>query len=117
MRHDRAMPDAGMDVEPGLAIASEADELLGRDVIARRCQRHDKAFAVEWIKQLAAVGMIVRTPDQRAFAGRGWAIRSRRFRPGAPGEEIAVADRVVARIERLALPPEFKKPLGNTALV
>src|SRR5215831_18294961 len=34
MRHDRAMPDARMDVGPGLAVAPEAIECLGRDIVA-----------------------------------------------------------------------------------
>ena len=62
MRHDRAMPDARMDVGPGLAVAPEAIECLGRDIVAWERDRHNKALAVELVKHLAAVRVIIGTP-------------------------------------------------------
>jgi hypothetical protein len=60
--------------------------------------------------------VIVRPPDESAFAHRR-AMGSGLFGPGAPGKQIRVANRVVARVKRLALPPEFEQTLGDAALV
>src|SRR6516162_1903871 len=67
-RHHRAVPHIRVQVERAAAIAPEADELLRRDIVTRQCQRHYEALALERIEELAAVGMIVGTPDEGALA-------------------------------------------------
>src|SRR5690242_20382172 len=117
MGHDSAMPDIGMDVEAGAPIAPEADELLRSHVVSGQRQGHQEALAVERIEELPAIGMVVRPPDQGLLALAHRAAGRGLLGPVAPAEEIAVADRVVAGIERLALPPELEQAGGHAALV
>src|SRR6516162_440799 len=116
-RDDGAAPDIGMDIEPALAVAPEGGELVGRYIVSRERERHHKALAMQRVEELTAVGMIVRPPDESALARHGHTVGSRLFGPSAPGEQVRVADRVVARVKRLALPPEFEQALGDSALV
>src|SRR5215469_1192397 len=116
-RNNRAVPDVRMDVEAALAVAPKAGEFVRCDIVSRERERHHKALAIQRVEELAAVRMIVRSPDESALARYRRAIGSRLFGPSAPGEEVRVADRVVARVKRLALPPEFEEALGDTTLV
>src|ERR1700745_2804245 len=60
--------------------------------------------------------MIIGPPNQGALARRMDHVFTRLFGPSAPSEEIAVTDRIVARVEHLALPPEFEYALRDPAL-
>src|SRR5579862_6146517 len=117
VRNDGAVPDVGMQVESAAAVTPEGPELLRANVVPWQRQRYDEALPVEWIEELPAVGMIVRTPDERAFACRGGTCRARFLRPLAPAEEIAVAHGVVACVECFAFPPELEQSLGDTTLI
>src|SRR5215469_636414 len=117
MGHDGAMPDVGMDIETGAPVAPEADELLRRHIVAGQRQRHEEALAVKRVEELPAIGMVVRPPDQGLLALAGRAAGGGLLGPVAPAEEIAVADRVVAGVEGLALPPELEQAGGHPALV
>src|SRR5258708_15777183 len=103
-RHDGAVPDVRVDVEPAAAVAPKGHELLRTDVVSRQGKRHDKALAIQRVKELAAIRVIVGAPDQDALAQRTGATCCGLFRPRAPTEEIAVADGVVPSVERVALP-------------
>src|ERR1700730_16971516 len=116
-RHDGAVPDVRVDVEPATAVAPKGHELLRTDVVSRQGERHDKALAIQRIKELAAIRVIVGAPDQRTFAHSTGATRCGLFRPRAPAEEIAVADGVVPGVERVALPAELEQSFGHTALI
>jgi hypothetical protein len=116
-RDDGAVPDIRMDLEPALAVAPEAGEFVGRDIVSRERERHHKALATQRIEELAAVGVIVRPPDESALVRHGRAVGSRLLGPSAPGEQLRAADRGVARVTRLALPPEFEQALGDAAPV
>ena len=93
-RHDRTVPDIGMDIEPTAPVAPKRPEILRFHIVPRQCQRHDKTLAVQRIKQLAAIGVIIGPPDQRALTRSAWSLTRRLFRPVAPAEEVAVADGV-----------------------
>src|SRR6516165_8911803 len=58
-RDDGAVPEIRMDVEPALAVAPEAGEFVGGDIVSRERERHHKALATQRIEELAAVGVIV----------------------------------------------------------
>src|ERR1700688_4316753 len=115
-RHDRSVPHIGMEVQAASAFAPESDEFFRRDVIARQRQRHHETLPLERIEELAAIRVIVRAPDQGALAFFG-AGRRGLFGPVAPAEQIAVAHRVVARVQSLALPAELEHALGDSALI
>src|SRR5215469_8202595 len=117
MGHDGAMPDVGMDVEAPAAVTPEAGELLRRHVIARQRQGHQEALAVQGIEQLPAIGMVIGPPDEGLLPLATRAAGGGLLRPVAPAEEIAVADRIVAGVESLALPPEFEQARGHAALI
>src|SRR5262249_21203996 len=72
---------------------------------------------VERIEELPAVGVIVGAPDERALARPAARLAGGLLRPVAPAEEIAVAHRVIACVERLALPGELERAFGYAALV
>jgi hypothetical protein len=116
-RHDRTVPDVGMDVEPTAPVAPKCPEMLRSHIVPRQCQRHDKTLTVQRVKQLAAIGVIIGSPDQRALTRCARSLTRRLFRPVAPAEEVAVADGVVSGIESLALPPEFEETLRDAALI
>src|SRR5215470_16381625 len=90
----------------------EGDELLGRDLVSGKRERHDEALPAQRKEELPSIGMIVGAPDERALPPCGGTAARRFFRPVAPPEKIAVADRVVARVQGLALPPELEDSLG-----
>src|SRR5260370_42669081 len=115
--HDRPMPDVRMDIESTAAVAPEADEPLRAHIVARERQRHQEGRAAQGIEELAAVGVITGAPDERALARLRLTPRRRFPRPRAPAEEIAVAHRVVAGVERLAAPLELEQPFCDAALV
>src|ERR1700688_305798 len=100
-RHDRSVPHIGMEVQAAAAVAPESDEFFRRDIIARQRQRHHETPALERIKELAAVRVIVRAPDQGALARTACGFGGGLLRPIAPAEQITVAYRVVARIQSL----------------
>ena len=108
-RDDRAVPDVGMDVQAGAAVVQEGRELVRRDIVAGQRQRHDEPLVPGRIEELAAVGMVVSTPDQGALALRRWPLRGGFLRPVAPAEQVAVTDRAVAGVERLAAPPRIRR--------
>ncbi len=116
-RYHRPVPDIRVQIQATRAVAVESHEALRRDVIPRQGERHDETAAVERVEQLPAVGVIVGTPNERPLAlatgraGRGF------LWPVAPAEQVAVTDRVVARVQRLAFPAELEQSLGHAALV
>src|ERR1700730_16643537 len=116
-RHDGAVPDVRVDVEATTAVAPEGYELLRSDVVSRQGERHDKALAIQRIKELAAIRVIVGAPDQRALAQSTGAAGCGLFRPCTPTEEIAVADGVVPGVERVALPAELEQSFGHPPLI
>src|ERR1700733_12222391 len=61
--------------------------------------------------------MVIGAPHESPLARPGRAVACRLFRPIAPAEQIAVADGVVARVKRFALPPELEEPFGDAALI
>ncbi len=87
-RHDRAVPDVRMDIEPAAAAAPERDEPLPlrRHTVPRQGERHDETLAVQRIEQLAAVGVIIGAPDQSLLPQSCRAVGGRLFRPVAPRE-------------------------------
>ena len=117
VRREGAVPDVRADVEAVPTVAPEGDERLGRHVIAGRRERDDEALAVHREDQLAAVGMVVGAPDQRPLAGSRRPVGDGFLGQAAPAEEVAVADGVVARKERVAAPGELEEPLGHPALI
>src|SRR6516162_8699716 len=117
MRHDGAMPDIRVDVEAPAAVAPEAGELLRRHVIAGQRQGHQEALAVQGKEQLPAIGMVIGPPDEGLLPLASRAAGGGLLRPVAPAEEIAVADRIVAGVESLALPPELEQAGGHAALI
>src|SRR5262249_19548148 len=114
-RHDRPMPDIWMDIEAPPAVTQEAHKALWPYIVARQGQRYDKGLALGGVEQLSAVRMIIGPPNQSLLPRFCCAAGRRFFRPGAPGEEIAVADRVVPRVQRFAAPPELENALGDSA--
>src|SRR5262249_30519269 len=73
-REHALVPDIGMHVEPGAAVEPEGPEVLGLHVVAGQRHRHDERLALEREEELAAVGVVVRVPEQDA--GRRRACRS-----------------------------------------
>src|SRR4029453_18847830 len=61
---DAFVPDVRMDVEAVAAVEAEADEVGRLDVVAGEREGHEERFALEWEKELAAIGMVVRMPEQ-----------------------------------------------------
>ena len=80
-RHDRAVPDVRMDVEPAAAVTPERDELLRCHIVPRQGERHDETLAMQRIEQLAAIGMVIGAPDQRLLPQFCRAVGGRLFRP------------------------------------
>src|SRR5262249_25774447 len=78
---------------------------------------HHEALAIQRKEQLAAVGVVVGTPDERALARAAVRLRGRLLRPVTPAEQVAVAHGVVARVQRLALPGELEQALGHAPLI
>src|ERR1039457_5666368 len=76
----------------------------------------EEGVASARIDELAAVGMIVCAPYQRALT-RHFRRAAGFFGPSAPAEQITVADGVVARIQALGAPPELKDSPRHTALI
>jgi len=107
-RYHGAVPDVRMDVETAAPVAIKRDKLFRPYLVARQRQRHDKTLAMQRIKHLAAVGVVIGAPDQRPLARPERPVGSRLLRPIAPSEQIGVADRIVARVKRLALPGKFE---------
>src|SRR5262245_22126606 len=106
-----------MKVDAEAAVAVETGELLRRDVVARKGERHDVGTALPGKEELATVGMVVGMPYQYTRAiGRRGGFRCFVGIP-APADQIAVADRVIAAVENLALPVERKGALGGAALI
>src|SRR5271165_536504 len=116
-RHDRAVPDVRMDIEPAAAVTPERDEPFRCHIVPRHGKRHDETLAMQRIEQLASIWMIIGAPDQRAMTRFRRAAGCRLFRPVAPAEKVAIADGVVPSIEGLAFPPEFENTFGDTALI
>src|SRR5262249_5883643 len=104
-RDHRSVPDAGMDVEAAAAVADEGRELLRRHVVAGHGERQGEGAALQREEELAAVGMIVRAPQQRMLASSRGALGARLLGELAPAEQVAVVHRLVAGIERVAAPP------------
>src|SRR5215472_9462958 len=117
MGHDGAMPDIRLDVEAPAAVAPEAGELLRCHVVARECQGDQEALAAQGKEQLPAIGMVIGPPDEGLLPLATRAAGGGLLRPVAPPEEIAVAHRIVAGVESLALPPEFEQAGGHPALI
>src|SRR6516162_1717769 len=116
-RHDRAVPDVGMNIESAAPVAPKCPEMLRSHIVARQCQRHDETLTVQRIKQLAAIGVIIGPPDQRAVTRSARSLTRRLFRPVAPAKKVAVADGVVSGIKGFAFPPEFEQPRRDAALI
>ena len=114
---DGVVPDVGVQVEGAAAIATEGCEGGRGDVVAGEGEGDDEALARQRREQLAAVRVVVGAPDQGAVARPGRAVGRGVLRPLAPAEQVAVADRVVAGPQGVALPPELEQPLGDAALV
>src|SRR5260370_19942882 len=85
-RHDRPVPHVGMQVQAAVALAPVSHELLRRHIVSRQRQRNDETLPVEGIEQLTTVRVIVRAPDQGAFAQSVAGTRRSLFRPVAPAE-------------------------------
>jgi hypothetical protein len=66
--HNRAMPYIGMQIEPACAVAPKRHKLVWRHIVSRQRQRHHETVPAERIEKLAAVRMIVCSPNQGAFA-------------------------------------------------
>lgn len=111
------MPDIRMNVQALPTITTECDKLFGRDIVTGQCQGHDKALAVGGEEQLAAVGMVIRAPDQSPLTLLRRPIRLGLLGQATPGEQVAAADGVVARVQRVPFPPELEHALGHAALV
>src|SRR5215831_17911265 len=116
-RHDRSVPDVRVEIERAATVAPEGNEFLRRHIITGQGERNDEALAPEGMEQLAAVGVVIGAPDERAFPLFLAALARRFLRPVAPAEQVAVAHGVVARVERLALPFKLEQPLSHSALV
>src|SRR6516162_3681036 len=116
-RHDRAVPDVGMNIESAAPVAPKCPEMLWSHIVARQCQRHDETLTVQRIKQLAAIGVIIGPPYQRAVTRSARSLNRRLFRPVAPAKKVAVADGIVSGIKGFAFPPEFEQPLRDAALI
>src|ERR1700738_385555 len=116
-RHDRPMPNAWMNIKPAAAVTPERNELIRCHVVPRQSERHDKTLAMQRIEQLAAIGMVIGTPDQRLLPLFRGAVGGRLFRPIAPGEQVAVAAySVVPSVKGLAFPPELEHSFGDASL-
>src|SRR3984957_15775294 len=85
-RHDRPMPYVRMQVQTAAAVAPESHELIRRYIVSRRCQRYDETLPVEGIKELTAVRVIVRAPDQGTLAQSVAGARGTLFRPVTPAK-------------------------------
>src|SRR3984893_9395473 len=116
-RHDRSVPDVRMQIKAAATVAEEGDESIRRDVVAWQCKRYHEPLAVERVEELAAVGVIVGTPDQGALAHPARGAGRLLFGPVAPTEQVAVADCIVARVQSLALPAELEQAFDHAALV
>src|SRR5262249_34977817 len=116
-RDDRAGPDAWMDVEAATSVAQEGRELPRRHAVTRQRQRHGEGLALDRPEHLTAVGMIVGAPQQRVLAWHGRAAGARLLGKFAPAEKVAIVDRLVAGIERVAAPPAGEDAFGDAALV
>ena len=61
--HDRPVPNVRMEIESTIAVAPEADELIGRHIVPGQSERYHEAIAIERIEKLAAVRVIISAPD------------------------------------------------------
>src|SRR6266481_4294737 len=58
------VPDVRMQVESLAAVEAEAHEALRPDIVAGQRKRHDEGCRIEREKELPAVGMVIRVPEE-----------------------------------------------------
>src|SRR5882724_2351097 len=116
-RYHRPVPYIGMQVQAAATFAPESQKLFGCYIVSRQRQRNDETLPVERIEELAAVRVIVRTPDKGALARSAKGSGGSLFRPITPAEQIAVAHCVVSRIQGPVLPAKLEQTLGHAALI
>src|SRR5258706_7417592 len=116
-RYDRSVPHIGMQVQAAATLAPERQKLFWCYFVSRQRQRHHETLPVEGIEELTAVGVIVRAPDQGALTRSAGGPNGGLFRPIAPAEQVAVAHRVVSRVQGPVLPAKLEQTLGHAALI
>jgi DNA-binding transcriptional LysR family regulator len=115
-REHALVPNVRMNVETLLSVETKAHELLGRDVVPGQRQWHIERPMVEREKQLSAIRVVVRVPEQHAlrffsvvFAGG--------FGLGCIRKDVMTAYRLVATVENIAAPFADKDAFGGAGLV
>src|SRR5262245_25453007 len=105
-----------MNVQAPITREAKADELLWRDVVTGKGQRHEERTAVEREEQLSAVWVVIRVPEHHAprrirviFSGHLGRLRER--------EDVVAVYRLVPAIQDVAAPRAREDPFGGTALV
>src|SRR6266446_1609982 len=58
------VPDVRVQVESLAAVEAEAHEALRPDIVAGQRERHDEGCRIEREKELPAVGMVIRVPEE-----------------------------------------------------
>src|SRR5437867_11523156 len=110
------VPDVRMQVESLAAVEAEAHEALRPDIIAGKRERHDEGRRIEREKELPAVGMVIRVPEEDPLrvapvsrVGSGWI--------GRIGQDVLAADRIVAAEQYVAAPPADEHAFDRAALI
>jgi len=88
---DALVPDVRVDVQTATAVEPEADETVGRDVVARQGQRHVEGARVQREERRPAVRVVVGVPQQHA-PGRTGVVGARQLREDGVGQDVVSND-------------------------
>ena len=105
-----------MDVQALSSVEAETHEVFGSDIVSRQREGYDIGRGIEREKELAAVRMVVRVPEENAPGIAAMSpIGARRL--GRVGEDVLAADGVVAAKQDIALPLADEHTFGGAALI
>src|SRR5262249_15365063 len=110
------VPHSRVNVEALSTAEAKADELLRRDVIAGKGERHVERPPLEREEQLPAVRMIVCVPEHHASRPFRVAL-SRLLRGLGVGQDIVAVDGLVAAVQNIAAPLADEDAFGGAALI
>ena len=63
-RENTLVPDIRVDIQAARTVEAKTDEIIRRNIVARRRQRDHKRDVIQGKEELAAVGMVVGVPEQ-----------------------------------------------------
>ena len=62
-RYDCTVPNIRMQIKTPAAVAPKSDEVIRRYIVSGKGERYNETLAVERVKELASVGMVVGAPN------------------------------------------------------